>query len=395
MAHPDTDDGWLKYAHELDAALAAADFSKGARIVLREVFAQIFGPAKQKTAELSPSDIARRIGRSKGTVGNRITELVESRVLVRVGSRYAFRKDYETWVRVVRRLPDGSVETVPRLTPAEVQWCRAAPKHALSFVPVPESARRKDREPINVSDSVGSLSREREGEERSLSRERSVLYPENGAFSIQRTERSLSRERPLSESLPENIAATSDAATSAGGSLTRGRAPASEETIETRETTQSSRIVCETGDDTHTPGPEIPGSTPQRDEADYADVRMAASILASDLRTTHLGTELLRQHNLPGLLVLEGWRWVLAANAILGAGIEDRKRRSFPYLVGIARGFDPADRTSAPAPAVNGHLPTPAAPRAESPSERRRRELKESLNAFKVPGPTEGESDAR
>jgi hypothetical protein len=379
MAHPDTDDGWLKYAHELDAALAAADFSKGARIVLREVFAQIFGPAKQKTAELSPSDIARRIGRSKGTVGNRITELVESRVLVRVGSRYAFRKDYETWVRVVRRLPDGSVETVPRLTPAEVQWCRAAPKHALSFVPVPESARRKDREPINVSDSVGSLSREREGEERSLSRERSVLYPENGAFSIQRTERSLSRERP-----PES---SPDAATTCG--------PPQDLRQDKKDNTQSSRIVCETGDDTHTPGPEIPGSTPQRDEADYADVRMAASILASDLRTTHLGTELLRQHNLPGLLVLEGWRWVLAANAILGAGIEDRKRRSFPYLVGIARGFDPADRTSAPAPAVNGHLPTPAAPRAESPSERRRRELKESLNAFKVPGPTEGESDAR
>jgi hypothetical protein len=123
-------------------------------------------------------------------------------------------------------------------------------------------------------------------------------------------------------------------------------------------------------------------------------VRLAASILAGDLRTTHLGTELLRQHNLPGLIVLEGWRWVLAANAILGAGIEDRKRRSFPYLVGIARGYDPADRqrAAAPAPAVNGHAP--AAARPESPAERKRRELKEGFARLKAELATEGDGDA-
>jgi hypothetical protein len=117
---------------------------------------------------------------------------------------------------------------------------------------------------------------------------------------------------------------------------------------------------------------------------------MAASILASDLRTTHLGTELLRQHNLPGMLALEGWRWVLAANAILGPGIEDRKRRSFAYLAAIARGFDAADRERASAPATNGHVPA----RPESAADRKRRELHESLQAFKAELLKEGPTDA-
>jgi hypothetical protein len=151
----------------------------------------------------------------------------------------------------------------------------------------------------------------------------------------------------------------------------------------------SSMCVKTPEPDTHTPGPDL-GSTPQRPEPDYADVRLAASILASDLRTTHLGTELLRQHNLPGMLALEGWRWVLAANAILGPGIEDRKRRSFAYLAAIARGFDAADRERASAPATNGHVPA----RPESAADRKRRELHESLQAFKAELLKEGPTDA-
>ena len=79
MAKPDLDDGWLKYAHELDAALAVADFTKGARIVLREVFSQVFGPAKSKTARLSPSEIGRRVGMARQNVMRGIDELLNAR----------------------------------------------------------------------------------------------------------------------------------------------------------------------------------------------------------------------------------------------------------------------------------------------------------------------------
>lgn len=119
MAKPDTEDGWIPYAHELDAALAAADFSKGAKIVLREVFSQTFGLSKHRTAILSPSEIGGRVGVMKEHIVKAITMLVACKVLVRVGrGEYRFVKDYEKWT-----FPDGS----PRLTKTEISWCLSAP----------------------------------------------------------------------------------------------------------------------------------------------------------------------------------------------------------------------------------------------------------------------------
>jgi hypothetical protein len=124
MARPDLDDGWLKYAHELDAALAVADFTKGARIVLREVFAQIFGPAKLAHAELSPTEIGRRCGMNKAHVMRAITELIDSSVLVRHDQcSFTFVKDYERWTYKGR----------PRLTETEISYARHAPRVALSY----------------------------------------------------------------------------------------------------------------------------------------------------------------------------------------------------------------------------------------------------------------------
>src|SRR5687768_6053984 len=54
MAKPDLDEGYLRYAHTLDAALAYADFGKAERVVLRHVFAQVFGPAERRWARLRP-----------------------------------------------------------------------------------------------------------------------------------------------------------------------------------------------------------------------------------------------------------------------------------------------------------------------------------------------------
>lgn len=124
LAKPDTDDGWLKYAHELDAALACADWSKGARIVLKEVFAQIFGPAKRRIAQLSPSELARRYGAEKSNIVRATRELVSGCALVRVNHGwYRFNKNYEEWTR------NGH----SRLSPAEIKWAKDAPQIAMSY----------------------------------------------------------------------------------------------------------------------------------------------------------------------------------------------------------------------------------------------------------------------
>jgi hypothetical protein len=127
-AKPDCDDGWLKYAHELDAALAVADFTKGARIVLREVFSQIFGPAKLRHARLSPAEIGGRVGMARPHVMRGITELVDSGVLARsADGAYKFIKDYESWTYKGAR----------RLSEAEVVYCHSAPRIALSYMHTP------------------------------------------------------------------------------------------------------------------------------------------------------------------------------------------------------------------------------------------------------------------
>src|SRR5438309_51367 len=100
VAKPDCDDGWLRYAHELDAALAVADFTKGARIVLHEALEQFFGPPKLKSATLSPTEIGDLVGIAKQNIARAIRELMESNVLPRnPDGTYMFNKNYETWTR--------------------------------------------------------------------------------------------------------------------------------------------------------------------------------------------------------------------------------------------------------------------------------------------------------
>jgi hypothetical protein len=112
MAKPDCNDGWKKYAHELDAALAVADFAKRERIVLFEVFSQIFGRFRMKTAILSP------------IVSRAILDLIKCGVLKREpDGRYAFIKDYESWTK------NGK----PRLSRKEIIYVAQAPFLARSY----------------------------------------------------------------------------------------------------------------------------------------------------------------------------------------------------------------------------------------------------------------------
>jgi hypothetical protein len=130
VAKPDIDDGWLKYAHELDAALAVADFTKGARIVLREVFSQIYGPAKKRTAKVSPSAIGAACGMDRHNISRGLKELVDGNVLRKQDDGvYTFNKDYETWLESGR----GARPNHPRFTPEEMAWCRNAPALAMSY----------------------------------------------------------------------------------------------------------------------------------------------------------------------------------------------------------------------------------------------------------------------
>jgi hypothetical protein len=125
VARPDTDDGWIKVAHELDAALAFADFTKAQRVVLHIAFAQVFQrDIRRRVLDLSPSAIARQTGLDKGTAWQAIAGLVTDGVLVRKAlCRYAFVKDYEHWQRAGQ----------PRFKPSELAYIRGAPVRAAAF----------------------------------------------------------------------------------------------------------------------------------------------------------------------------------------------------------------------------------------------------------------------
>jgi hypothetical protein len=124
MAKPDTDDGWIKMAHELHAALAFADFTKAQQVVLDYVFSQSFGPAKRRVVDLSPSDLATLTGLDKGSVGHAIAGLVSDGVLVKAAlCRYVFAKDYERWQKGGK----------PRLRPVEVAYIKGAPTRSMAF----------------------------------------------------------------------------------------------------------------------------------------------------------------------------------------------------------------------------------------------------------------------
>jgi hypothetical protein len=122
---PDTDDGWIKLAHELDAALSVADFSKVANMVLCEVRAQVYGPAKRKRAFISPTEFGNVIGQKKQNVGRAIKELEDSGAVERhFGGWLTFRKHYRKWTAT-----DGT----PRFTREELAWIASAPSRALLY----------------------------------------------------------------------------------------------------------------------------------------------------------------------------------------------------------------------------------------------------------------------
>lgn len=112
MAKPDLDDGFIRVAHDLDAALAIADFTKGARIVLREVFAQAFGKGARSLVEIHVGNIAKRSDTKRQYISRGFRELIDSNILIEdtESGFYAFNKRYETWTKGgEKRISEGGL----------------------------------------------------------------------------------------------------------------------------------------------------------------------------------------------------------------------------------------------------------------------------------------------
>jgi hypothetical protein len=130
MAKPDTDDGWFKLAYELDAALCYADFSSLAQTILRLIRAQLYGKGKRAVARLAVAEVVVRTGQKAPNVHRAFRELIDSGALIGAeADGFRFVKDYEKWTRRERHR-DFDSPKVPRLTPAEVADCKAAPSYA-------------------------------------------------------------------------------------------------------------------------------------------------------------------------------------------------------------------------------------------------------------------------
>jgi hypothetical protein len=151
MASPGLEEGYLRYAHTLDAALAFADFGKAERVVLRHVFAQVFDHlAPRKLARLRPGRLAAMTGVNKQNLIRTIRRLVEFGVLERRSQfRYRFIKNYESW-KAIRR---GKL--APRFTPEELKAIGRAKADASYY--------RHDQHDRGVSPGIKSVSPETPG----------------------------------------------------------------------------------------------------------------------------------------------------------------------------------------------------------------------------------------
>jgi hypothetical protein len=124
VARPKKDDGYIPIAHELHRAIALANFSKWANVILAEVLFQVFNGGLE-IAMVSPSRVARDYGVSDATVRRAFKELVDSGVLLKAKEgAVSFNKDYDAWVR------DGS----PRLTTKEREKCILGPLEVGEFL---------------------------------------------------------------------------------------------------------------------------------------------------------------------------------------------------------------------------------------------------------------------
>lgn len=103
MASPQLEDGFLRIAHELDAAFSAGGFTQYESIILREVREVIFGPSRKKETKVSPTDLAKRWEVHRSAFSSALSRLVKQNVLKKSETGISLNKNYESW-----KSPDGT-----------------------------------------------------------------------------------------------------------------------------------------------------------------------------------------------------------------------------------------------------------------------------------------------
>jgi hypothetical protein len=288
---PDTDDGWLKIAHELAAALDTAGFGKVERVALNVVFSQTYGRAKRKTAILSPTEIGHRWGYAKQSVERSIKSLCVANVLKKTpGGEYQFNKLYRTWV--------SGQES--RFTKQELEAIGQAPKFATTSststltVSIPVSADVDTYVSADVDTYSKPVSADVDGPS-------APLLTKVSADVDERTQNTNRSARGIEERRNE----------------------------EGRESIPLRDLSAKTD------------TTPPRDAEDEAKVDEAIRVLGGNLSCEAVGMWLNRNRNSTEVRAVAGWQFLHAANKLVGPTTTESQKKSFHYFLGTAKKITP------------------------------------------------------
>lgn len=148
LAQPDMKDGFLQIPHEMFAALMLVDLTCEARIVLCEVVAQRYGPAKREWARIKQSELAEQFGVFRSNIGRGIKTLQDRGILVRRGKEFHLVTDYELWTRKGR----------PLFTAQRADYIATAPGRAMAHWCAERAEGRRKKSPrIEAPESVTSV----------------------------------------------------------------------------------------------------------------------------------------------------------------------------------------------------------------------------------------------
>ncbi len=136
MARPRRKDGFIPLSHELGKAIALANFSKWAQVLLLEILTQIFN-LERTIATVDLKDLADRHHADAGNIRSASLELQHAGAISKTGTQqFNFHKDYEQWNR------NGA----PRLTSAEAREAKETPKNIAAALKAQENIAQKDAE---------------------------------------------------------------------------------------------------------------------------------------------------------------------------------------------------------------------------------------------------------
>jgi hypothetical protein len=290
-------------ARDLERAMVAARFAPAQALLLQQAREESYTRAKVRgLSEPLPfrvnfSALARALGFHRTHLNEQFVAMVARRVFVPVGdSSYLINKDYRQWADAAGR---------PLLSPGAVAWCGQA---------------------------LGGKSRRRGASEKTDT----PLQPTRHPVAADPTPPVGENRHPLS--------VISDTPLQPTRQVHFPPQTPVEERARGRESKERDKKSCRELGESAEGSPSGDTGPALRDPEDGHAVNQAVDLLQSDLRTHHVGMELSRRHNLPEVLPVPGWKFLRAARILLGPGVRDGARKSWPYFVGIVRDTEDADR---------------------------------------------------